>query len=445
MKRLIASALCTVMLASTFVMPVKSVLADTGSDEDIIFDMAADSSVTLKQAFVTRLYENFLGREPDEGGLNYWTDVLENGASGKDIFLSFYNSPEFTEMNPDNEEFMRIMYVTLLDREPDTDGLNFWVNHLDNGFPRTFIADEFMKSPEFEGICAAYEITSGVVTTTPEPTATETPTPTPTTVEIAPNETATNVHGFVERLYIYCKGRTGTTEEVEYWYNELKTKDKTAEYVALRFFNLPEFTERNMDNAEFLTTVYMVLFNRNIEDDTQGYRYWLNKLTVISRDKLISALISDSEFKAMCDAEDVLATQPSVRELYPQACAVLDRVGWNLNAAMTWCVMTYQVYDVDPNLGTRHYADYGFRNHRGNCYVMAACFKEMALALGYDAQQVSGVVPLRRGGWGPHSWVLINGLIYDPDFQLNSGISGMAIVYGTPGTWVYKQELIMHD
>ena len=74
------------------------------------------------------------------------------------------------------------------------------------------------------------------------------------------------------------------------------------------------------------------------------------------------------------------------------------------------------------------YAEYGFVNGKGNCYVMAAMFCEMAKTLGYDAHLISGKVPLWNGGWGPHSWVevIIDGVVYvcDPDFTNETGSNG---------------------
>ena len=37
--------------------------------------------------FITAVYENVLGREPDEGGYRYWHDELESGRVGKDLFI----------------------------------------------------------------------------------------------------------------------------------------------------------------------------------------------------------------------------------------------------------------------------------------------------------------------------------------------------------------------
>ena len=65
----------------------------------------------------------------------------------------------------------------------------------------------------------------------------------------------------------------------------------------------------------------------------------------------------------------------------------------------------------------------------------------MAKVLGYDAHQVTGYVPLRGGGRGPHSWVEINmngtTYVFDPDFTHETHRNGYQISYGTSGTWRY--------
>lgn len=125
-----------------------------------------------------------------------------------------------------------------------------------------------------------------------------------------------------------------------------------------------------------------------------------------------------------------------------QASAVLNQVGWNLQAAFNWSAgIKWVKSPTDPALGSRYFANLGFTNHQGNCYVMAATFYEMARTLGYEAHQMTGTVPLRRGGMGPHSWVEVNvgGTYYvcDPDFTNESRKNGYMIHYGQSGTWRY--------
>lgn len=113
-------------------------------------------------------------------------------------------------------------------------------------------------------------------------------------------------------------------------------------------------------------------------------------------------------------------------EKYPQASAVLNQIGRSLPAAFAWSVnMPYQTMATSPVLSCRQYADYGFVHYRGNCYVMAATFCEMARALGYRAFFMAGSVPSLGGGLPPHGWVEIeepDGLwVYDPDFNTKPG------------------------
>ena len=49
-----------------------------------------------------------------------------------------------------------------------------------------------------------------------------------------------------------------------------------------------------------------------------------------------------------------------------------------LRAAFNYSKMPWTVYDVDGGYGVAHYAEYGFNNHHGNCYVMAGTFVTLA-------------------------------------------------------------------
>ena len=135
---------------------------------------------------------------------------------------------------------------------------------------------------------------------------------------------------------------------------------------------------------------------------------------------------------------------------YPLAKQKLDQVGWDLKSAFNAAVIPYygpNDFPKDSKTTMQWYADYGFKNGKGNCYVMAAMFCEMAKLLGYDAHQISGRVPLKAGGYGPHSWVEITfeGTTYvcDPDFAEETGRNGYMIHYNQSGTWVYQKDSVM--
>lgn len=135
---------------------------------------------------------------------------------------------------------------------------------------------------------------------------------------------------------------------------------------------------------------------------------------------------------------------------YPLAKQKLDEVGWDLKKAFNASVIPYygpNDFPKDSKTTMQWYADYGFKNGKGNCYVMAAMFCEMAKLLGYDAHQISGRVPLKAGGYGPHSWVELKfeGTTYvcDPDFAEETKRNGYMITYGQSGTWVYQKDSVM--
>ena len=147
---------------------------------------------------------------------------------------------------------------------------------------------------------------------------------------------------------------------------------------------------------------------------------------------------------------------PIDRDTYPEAASVLDSVGWDLRAAYNWSVGTLSYYGhgkpdmpEDGSPGSRFFADFGFKNLKGNCFVFAATFYEMARLLGYPSRQIYGWVPKRGGGLTPHSWVEIDidgeTWVFDPEFHHATGKNGFMFRYGTPGTWQQFDYAPMSD
>ena len=174
------------------------------------------------------------------------------------------------------------------------------------------------------------------------------------------------------------------------------------------------------------------------EAGSQGYSYRMEAVE-------IKLLPKGSEAPGSTADPFSVAT---IRELYPLACARLDQIGWDLRKAFIWSAsMPYYRLPQDISYGARFFATFGFQNGKGDCYVMAACFYEMAKALGYDAHWMFGYVPMAAGGLGIHSWVEIvyNGATYicDPDYTHESGGNGYMITYGSGG-WGYYNRTRMN-
>ncbi|MBQ4258543.1 MAG: acyltransferase family protein [Clostridia bacterium] len=131
-----------------------------------------------------------------------------------------------------------------------------------------------------------------------------------------------------------------------------------------------------------------------------------------------------------------------VREKNPQAAAVLDEVGWDLQNAFNWVASFRWAYmTVDYSMGAEWFRDFGYEYHYGNCYVMASTFCDLAKALGYDARQMIGEVPMEHGGFGRHSWVEIRiaggTYVFDPDYTSETKRNGFLLTYEQGNTWVY--------
>ncbi len=81
---------------------------------------------------VTRLYIATFDRAPDADGLKYW--VEESGLYLEEIAMSFFDQSETQAKYPDgysNEDFIKSIYKNLFNRNPDTAGLAYWQDALD--------------------------------------------------------------------------------------------------------------------------------------------------------------------------------------------------------------------------------------------------------------------------------------------------------------------------
>ena len=86
------------------------------------------------QEEVAKLYVATFNRAPDADGLNYWTN--DSGLKLSEIAQSFFDQPETKELYPSgvsNRDFVEAVYQNLFNREPDTQGWNYWEEELDKG------------------------------------------------------------------------------------------------------------------------------------------------------------------------------------------------------------------------------------------------------------------------------------------------------------------------
>lgn len=87
-------------------------------------------------ATFVELYIAYFNRAPDAEGLNFWGSAFANGFSLESIATLFLDQAETRAAYPDslsNLDFATQVYNNMLGRTPDQDGLDFWADALDSG------------------------------------------------------------------------------------------------------------------------------------------------------------------------------------------------------------------------------------------------------------------------------------------------------------------------
>lgn len=232
--------------------------------------------------FVSRLYRNFLSREPEESGLASWTAALcEGRTTGAKVVYGFVYSKEFQNNPLDNVAFVSAMYETIFGREPDEDGLAAWVKVLENGCTRKKVLAGFLNSDEMKRLCTSFGVSAGSYTSN----------------EIVDRNT--KVTYFVSRMYWYCLGRKADKEGLEAWVTMLLSGKASGGDIAAGFFYSREMETRNLSNREFVAVAYAALLDR--EPDEPGLASWTAVLDRgRGRNEIVEGFVNSIEFSELC-------------------------------------------------------------------------------------------------------------------------------------------------
>lgn len=103
-------------------------------------------SVTTNPAFVNQQYLDFLDRQADQDGLNGWVNQLNNGLSRSQLIADLTASVEFAQ----HGLFVAQAYRGLLVRDADYSGFRGWVSWLDSGQQPVDLVQSFINSLEFQ-------------------------------------------------------------------------------------------------------------------------------------------------------------------------------------------------------------------------------------------------------------------------------------------------------
>ena len=244
-----------------------------GVDDDCDGFVDEDCIRERIELFVTRFYEQCLNRLPDGEGLDFWVNSLIAGSvTGADVARGFVFSQEFLDLNTTNEDYLTVLYRAFFNRDPDSGGQSYWLSQLNSGVSREDVLDGFITAQEFIDLCDSYGIIAFRF-----------------------------VDAFVTRFYEQCLNRSPDSAGLAYWVDALVAGSLTGADVAWGFVFSPEFTSLKTTNGEYVTVLYRAFFDR--PPDPSGMAYWLDRFNNgASRQDVLNGFIYAQEFADLCDA-----------------------------------------------------------------------------------------------------------------------------------------------
>lgn len=103
--------------------------------------------------YIIKLYVAVLRRDPDFDGWDYWSNALRSGVAPVTMLNTFLTSEEFqsTYGSLGNADFVTLVYRNVLGRDPDAGGMSYWLGLLNSGaVTRAAMMHGFVVSAEFD-------------------------------------------------------------------------------------------------------------------------------------------------------------------------------------------------------------------------------------------------------------------------------------------------------
>lgn len=120
------------------------------TDKSIAFDVDGNAGK------IYRIYKAAFGRDPTQGdltGLGYWISQIDKGMNLFEVSARFIDSSEFNRIygvNSSNSEFLSKLYTNVLGRNPDQTGFGWWLDQMNTNPDKTRrkVLADFSESPE---------------------------------------------------------------------------------------------------------------------------------------------------------------------------------------------------------------------------------------------------------------------------------------------------------
>ncbi|GEO39946.1 hypothetical protein SAE02_40940 [Skermanella aerolata] len=123
--------------------------------------LASDTGHMVAQ--VCRLYDATLDRIPDPSGLKHWVNVIESKSlSLEQAIDGFTSSQEFQNKygRQDSADWVQMLYENVLGRQPDEGGYQNWLDAVDKGMSRSDAMMGFYEATEYVELARLAQTTS---------------------------------------------------------------------------------------------------------------------------------------------------------------------------------------------------------------------------------------------------------------------------------------------
>lgn len=116
-------------------------------------DVRRSVDYQVADAGTLRLYRAFFDREPDVGGAVYWITQTRDGASPDDLAYGFAQSAEFSQTYGPltDADFLTLIYQNMLGRAPDQKGFEYWLGQMAGGLTQHGVVRWVVANAEFIG------------------------------------------------------------------------------------------------------------------------------------------------------------------------------------------------------------------------------------------------------------------------------------------------------
>lgn len=260
-------------------------------DKSALEPVVSESPVA---SFVTRLYNVCLDREPDAGGKTNWVKQLNAGTrTGAQVAYGFVFSQEFQNRNFCNEDYVKQLYRAFMGREGDEGGLQYWINRLETGTTREEVFNGFSQSEEFNNLCKNYGITLGDGIDVPKYG-------TVPKGKCSVCGKTDGVTAFVTRLYNVCLDREPDAAGLKDWTESLWSHTRSGKTASFGFIFSQEFQNKGLSDEDYVEYLYKAFFDR--ASDAAGKADWLNRMHTqgYNREAVFNGFVGSTEFDNLC-------------------------------------------------------------------------------------------------------------------------------------------------